>query len=799
MTKNEHAIFQDIPLGSKNGTFHSAVLTTYAIDLIEFDCHLLNTLHRKQVTSINILADCSQADKAVEFANPMFLTHVGREYSLSSIKATGAFHPKINFFAGYDAALVLIGSGNLTVAGQGKNHEVFTGFMIDGHNDLHRPLIEECWHYLLSFKDQLGDFERRRLLSEIPENCNFLDNRAPSVRHQLHKVADGLQAALLYPEKGLSIMSQLAAIVPVGEVTKISVISPYFDEDGATLLNLLTICGSARMDVLIQRDCSLPPCKMKEDPRITFFDFDETKRGMDVQSKYKGFERLAHAKILLFETGSTRYCVTGSANATKAGLGTMDHRGANEELCVLYVSEKIDFLGELGLKAARRHRLAVKDLHTVPKANRVSPSKKIIKLHSAWYESGDVRMSCDSPLPEGSTIVLQNGEETLSFNDFETSNCLVTVRQALGRQSWICYVNDIYGNCISNKMFVNNTDELDATNPSPTVRELNRIVYRIESDGFDGLDVADMLSDVMFQFLEEGEPTSAVKIHPSATTRPKDTKLPDIKYDASLDNDDATSVRHLPTGRVSRLVECIEESIRKKLWAIDDSIKDEEELANAENGRQRTTEREQGLLLSKTNVRFCGDQASRLLKRLRTLIGKRGSYCCKNSQSVSSDDLCLFSLTMFASTEICYLNRFMYEFNCSDRREESRLKKELLESLDSTMEHEGLDTLMAFSKFCGRFYKDIPSDKPLKRAARKVIKYALLFAAAYFRFAVNQEFKSRKLTEAMTTLVKLLGMPDRAFLEKEFQPLIEKYDHIFELRDIERTLTHIAVTHHVTP
>ena len=248
---NEHILFQDIPLGSKNGKFHSAVLTTYAIDLIHFDCHLRNTLHRKQITSINILADSSQVDKAVEFTDPQYLTHIGKEYSVSSMKANGAFHPKINFFVGYNAVLVLIGSGNLTVTGHGKNHETFTGFMIDDDNDLHRPLIEECWQYLLSFKDQFGDFERRRILNEIPDNCNILDNNRLQERHKLHKVADNLQAALLYHEKGKSILSQLADIIPLNEVMKISVLSPYFDHDGATLRNLLELCSNAKMNVLI--------------------------------------------------------------------------------------------------------------------------------------------------------------------------------------------------------------------------------------------------------------------------------------------------------------------------------------------------------------------------------------------------------------------------------------------------------------------------------------------------------------------------------------------------------------------
>ena len=64
MEKNEHAILLDIPSGGKNGKYHSAVLTTYAIDLIHFDNQLLNTLHRKQICSINVFADTNQMDKS---------------------------------------------------------------------------------------------------------------------------------------------------------------------------------------------------------------------------------------------------------------------------------------------------------------------------------------------------------------------------------------------------------------------------------------------------------------------------------------------------------------------------------------------------------------------------------------------------------------------------------------------------------------------------------------------------------------------------------------------------------------
>ena len=62
----------------------------------------------------------------------------------------------------------------------------------------------------------------------------------------------------------------------------------------------------------------------------------------------------------------------------------------------------------------------------------------------------------------------------------------------------------------------------------------------------------------------------------------------------------------------------------------------------------------------------------------------------------------------------------------------------------------------------------------------------------FFIFAINQRFNERKVVEAMTSLINLFGMSDREYLEKEYQPLIEKYNHVFEFRYIERTLRQLG-------
>lgn len=118
---------------------------------------------------------------------------------------------------------------------------------------------------------------------------------------------------------------------------------------------------------------------------------------------------------------------------------------------------------------------------------------------------------------------------------------------------------------ISNKLFVNWTEFLATTNPSKMSRNLNRFISRIENEGYDGMEVADMLSDVMWDLVNDAGEKVSPKIKVSSEDkRQSDLSLPEIKYNSEYDNDDAKSSRIFQIDRTSRLIECIEESIRKR-------------------------------------------------------------------------------------------------------------------------------------------------------------------------------------------------------------------------------------------
>lgn len=790
MDKNEHILFQDIPGGGKNGKFHSAILTTYAIDLIHFDSHLRNVLHRKQICSINILVDKNQFDKSLEYVSPLFMPNIGKDYSITNVSSKGAFHPKINFFVGDDSVLVVFGSGNLTVTGHGKNHESFTGFMIDQSDDSQRPLIEECWRYVTRFVKDGSEYDKRRILQEIPRNCAFLDDEYEVIPHKFHSIDDDIQAALLYNEADSGILSQISELVPLAEIKKLTIVSPFFDEDGETLQTFASLCKNAKVEVLIQKGCTLPPYKMKENKQIWFLDFDETKRGKSVFKS--NYSRLAHTKIFVFESDKAQYCIIGSANATKPGIGTLKSRGVNDEFCVIYSSTSKDFLGTLGLKTRKICFSSPKKM--VPSGNRPTKTDSFfIKILSACSQNSSIQIHLDTStqLPIGACIYLDNGNKSFIVSDYDIHNNCIMAHYDLGKHTFLCGVANSEHEIISNKVFINKIDLLESTNPSKTSRTLNRFISQIENEDYDGLEITDMLADIMRDLIDE-EDDDSPKLPSSRGGKKKETdnSLPDISYNPDYDNDEIHSSHELKGDKASHLVECIEESIRKKLRSLDDDLKDEEELGNTETSNERVYTYDETIVVNKSLIDTVIGNANKILDEYNKLVNKRINVCKKsNNGCLIKDDFNFFALSMFASIELCYLNRFRYDFCEYSGYEKSHAQKRLYDGLDSCMEKKGLSAFHDFTLICRNYSKKELFDDDFIKKAHRALKYAILYLTFITRTTETKfALIKKQLYTDLRTLFSLFGEPDMTQLELELKPLIERYEYAFVFGYIERAL-----------
>ena len=164
-----------------------------------------------------------------------------------------------------------------------------------------------------------------------------------------------------------------------------------------------------------------------------------------------------------------------------------------------------------------------------------------------------------------------------------------------------------------------------------------------------------MLSDVMWDLVNDAGEKVSPKIKVSSEDkRQSDLSLPEIKYNSEYDNDDAKSSRIFQIDRTSRLIECIEESIKKKIRSIDDAIIDEEEEGSAETSNNREIEEQEDIFLSKQLLKGYGELSTSLLMKYQKMISKRYEQVKATGDGViTRDDLNFFSLSMFAAMEIC--------------------------------------------------------------------------------------------------------------------------------------------------
>lgn len=684
--------------------------------------------------------------------------------------------------------MVIFGSGNLTVAGQGKNHETFTGLMIDEKDQSHRPLIEECWRYLCGFAKQCDNFDYSRIVREIPENCTFLDPSYEIQPHRMWKVQEGLNAALLYNDAHSSILRQISEKVPTEEVETITMLSPFYDESGDTLIALSELCPNAKVNVLIHQDCVLPPCKLEKRDRIQFYDFCDTRRGKHV---FKTYQRQLHAKIIHFKTKSSEYCVIGSANATKAGVGTMTKRGINDEFGILYHSEKKDFLSLLGLKTKKK--IDVPQIRQSGRDGNPAEALDKIRILSASYEAGKLSVVCSKEIPAGTILGINNGRDELISGIEQIKSNKYVCEIELNKTQYICYLLNCDKKCISNKIFIAWPDLLATTNPSAVSRKLNRIISQIEDRGYEGMEVVEILSEVMWDLYEDNTDEEIRREIKGASKgiKPTESALPNLKYNPDYDNDEENSSKETHIDRTSKLIECIEESIRRRNRTLDDAIYEEEEEGDAETSNIREIEDCNDIVVKKKQIKGIAELSSSVLRQYQVMIDKRVVQVRKAGKDfITIDDLNFFSLTMFAAMEMCWLNKSNYRFEEIEPTSRSYYQKQLEDNLERSISYVGFETLERFERFCTRATLPLSIDERFWKVALRTMKYVILYGALFKKLTHHETvvIKEKRLMNSINGLIAIFGKPTIDYLRKELEPLSKRYNNVFSMTHIERML-----------
>ena len=295
------------------GTWEHALFTTYALSLSFFETQLLKEgLAKNGCRDIQIVADVEGYAMSLSERQSQ---RVGNEYRLlPTALQDGVFHPKISYLAGKEDDVLLVGSGNLTFGGYGRNVECL-------------EVVRKSKAARL-FSDLAGMFEELALREDLwmPDHgwIDFWQQRCtpnlPSV------LADFPDSPRLLHCVERSIGEQIAELVKdLGNVKELRVLSPFYDLDANGVLSFAEMLQSPRVVVglLAGRE------------ELTTFPFAAHRPSpvevgaATITAPEKGS---LHAKwfVVVLESGD-EIAITGSVNATRKALMTAD----NVEVAIL--------------------------------------------------------------------------------------------------------------------------------------------------------------------------------------------------------------------------------------------------------------------------------------------------------------------------------------------------------------------------------------------------------------------------------------------------------------------------------
>ena len=276
-----------------------ALFTTYTLSLSYFETEILPSLISAGCTDIWLIADAEGYRSSLLERRS---TRVGHEYRLIPVALShGIFHAKSMYLSGEEGDLLLVGSGNLTFAGHGRNLEVFEAL----EPEHHRSAFADFAAYLEAIR------ERTDIKNARPDWIDMFSKAARIAS----RGQDG--PARLLHSVTQPVISQLPVVLAEhGPCSSVTVMSPYHDSDGFAVERLSEALGGVPVAVTVQAAGSSP------------FPFHKASSWLFPVKPVRPAivdNRFAHAKIYEFCFPNHHVLITGSINATRRALTTINN------------------------------------------------------------------------------------------------------------------------------------------------------------------------------------------------------------------------------------------------------------------------------------------------------------------------------------------------------------------------------------------------------------------------------------------------------------------------------------------
>ena len=302
-----------------------AFIATYDFDPEFFEGRFLKTKGFGSASTILILMD---SRRYAELLNRGIEgTSFNRRYLVLPVSPShGVFHPKLYLVLGKKTATAMVGSANCTSAGVAYNMELCSTFFVDNEQELplktdNAAIVRHIYRAIRGYSNATK--MAKRVLEE--HFFNPVEEVFPWLDLNVLEIATPSKVALLNSMDS-PLLEQVRTRLIGRDVSKVSIISPFYDKDLRTLERISRYWPSAKMDVVAQPKYS----QLSSEKLAAMFSTDLNGRLL-AASPPPG--RRLHAKAFAFETEIGTFWLAGSANATDYGLG-----GNNIETGVWFVT-----------------------------------------------------------------------------------------------------------------------------------------------------------------------------------------------------------------------------------------------------------------------------------------------------------------------------------------------------------------------------------------------------------------------------------------------------------------------------
>lgn len=471
-------------IGSRR--YHSAILTTFSFDFYFFEMKAMRWLRSCGVRNVNVLIDGHYYSELMQQSGGEEM-QLSPGYSLYPMFQKSIFHPKIWMLIGDKEGLLIIGSGNLTNAGNGNNEEIWGAFHFDVRQSDNAPIFSAAWSYLQTLCSTIKGYTREKTTRWILDHSAWLKDLPKVAPLAFHEVAGKEKVAFLSNSPDSTIFQQLSSLISREKVIEITAMSPYYDLGGKAIKALSSLFPSAKFNVVIDKSGSIPE-SLPNPNNYNFYDWYKVGISKAMKTKSEGVDTNSklHAKIIHFKTRDGKeYCLFGSANVTSAGLG-LSGTEANSEVSLLIQETEGGLLNKLGIKLESPEKLSA--FKTEERTNIyesiLSHNSYKVKLLSAEWLYDELYLYTEGTYKNAITAKLFDRENRILHTvEIEEFNEELRVKPSISLEG--AHHVELYDantdKAISNKILLSHHYILAKTHPNPQNEEIERIYNEIHN------------------------------------------------------------------------------------------------------------------------------------------------------------------------------------------------------------------------------------------------------------------------------------------------------------------------------